>query len=91
MLSLTGKIKVSSLLPQYFITAIFVGVCAVTILTHGFPAIDNNPQKASNFIEKKVPEQRSEDLKMVILLMFFFYGFLLAELLKRRGGKFANK
>jgi hypothetical protein len=53
MLSLTGKIKVSSLLPQYFITAIFVGVCAVTILTHGFPAIDNNPQKASNFIEKK--------------------------------------
>jgi hypothetical protein len=48
MLSLTGKIKVSSRLPQYFITAIFVGVCAVTILTHVFSAIDDNsnPQKA---------------------------------------------
>ena len=33
ILSLTGKIKVSSLLPQYLITAMLVGVCAVTMNT----------------------------------------------------------
>lgn len=36
MLSLTGRMRFSSLFPQYFITAMFVGVCAVTITTH-FP------------------------------------------------------
>ena len=36
MLSLTGKIKASSLFPQYLITAMLVGVCAVVISTH-FP------------------------------------------------------
>jgi hypothetical protein len=67
MLSLTGKIKVSSRLPQYFITAIFVGVCAVTILTHVFSAIDDNsnPQKASNSTEESVSDQGSENLNMV--------------------------
>jgi len=33
ILSLTGKIRVSSLFPQYLITAMLVGVCAVTITT----------------------------------------------------------
>lgn len=33
ILSLIGNIKLSSRFPQYLITAIFVGVCAVTILT----------------------------------------------------------
>ncbi|CAL1408946.1 unnamed protein product [Linum trigynum] len=39
MLSLTGNIKFSSLFPQYLITAILVGVCAVTIRTHFSPAM----------------------------------------------------
>lgn len=34
MLSLIGKIRVSSLFPQYLITAMLVGVWAVTITTH---------------------------------------------------------
>lgn len=38
MLSLTGKIKSSSLFPQYLITAMFVGVCAVVNNTHFWPA-----------------------------------------------------
>ena len=39
MLSLTGRIRTSSLFPQYLITAMFVGVCAVTMYTHFSAAI----------------------------------------------------
>nr|GMD58941.1 hypothetical protein Iba_chr11fCG10410 [Ipomoea batatas] len=43
MLSLMGRIRVSSLFPQYLITAMFVGVWAVTINAHFFSsAIDSD-------------------------------------------------
>lgn len=50
ILSLTGKIRVSSLFPQYLMTAMLVGVCAVTISTQlcNSLAISSTPKKPTN-------------------------------------------
>lgn len=56
MLSLTGNMSVSSLFPQYLITAMLVGVCAVTISTHfcDSSAISTTP----TWVLKKPPGKR---------------------------------
>lgn len=63
MLSLIGNINVSSLFPQYLITAMFVGVLAVTINTHfsASPPIfcDRFPFNF-NYESEKIMNQRSE-------------------------------
>lgn len=58
MLSLTGKIKASSLFPQYLITAMFVGVCAVVISTHFSAAISLRTAEIST---SPIKESREEE------------------------------